>query len=284
MMRVARIRDDVHETYGLVQDGRVATAEDISRRTGVPLPLSIKSFLFEGWADEISADEISYRSAISDFEILAPIPTPPKIVCLAFNYGDHAAEQDVLSPPDPVIVIKPRTALAGAHSAIRHPAFVKKLDYEIELALVIGRNCKNVPADEAMGCVAGYMILNDVTARDIQFKDGQFGRSKGMDTFAPCGPWITTADEIADPHNLRLVTRINGVVRQDSTTANMSIRIPGIISGLSRAMTLERGDIISTGTPAGVAHNSDWDYLKGGDTVEMQIQGLGSISNTVEMI
>lgn len=280
-MRVARLRGDAGETYGLVRGGRVATAGDIARQTGVPLPPSVKSFLFEGWAGEVGGMQVGYGHDLGEFELLAPIAAPPKIICLAFNYSEHAAEQGTESPGDPVMVIKPRTALTGPHSAIRRPPFVEQLDYEVELALVIGRDCRGVPEEEAMECVAGYMILNDVTAREIQFGDGQYGRAKGMDTFAPCGPWITTADEVPDPQGLRLVTRVNGRIRQDSSTANMRIKIPGIIAGLSRGMTLERGDIIATGTPAGVAMKSDFGFLEDGDRIDMEIEGLGSISNVV---
>jgi 2-keto-4-pentenoate hydratase/2-oxohepta-3-ene-1,7-dioic acid hydratase in catechol pathway len=136
-----------------------------------------------------------------------------------------------------------------------------------------------------MDKIFGYMVFNDVSARDIQAQDKQFGRAKGFDTFAPCGPWITTADEIADPQNLRLRTKVNGVLRQDSTTSQMFIKIPSIISKLSKVMTLERGDVISTGTPAGVMLNKpDAVFLKDGDKIEMEIEGLGKLENTVRFV
>ena len=161
---------------------------------------------------------------------------------------------------------------------------MSKLDYEIELALIIGNECKNVTDQEAKDAVFGYMILNDVSARDIQAKDKQFTRAKGFDTFAPCGPWITTADEIADPQNLKMVTKVNGVVRQNSSTSNMFLKIPTIVSMLSKVMSLEKGDIISTGTPAGVMLNKpDAIYLKDGDKIEMEIEGLGRLENTVKL-
>jgi 2-keto-4-pentenoate hydratase/2-oxohepta-3-ene-1,7-dioic acid hydratase in catechol pathway len=136
-----------------------------------------------------------------------------------------------------------------------------------------------------MDKIFGYMVFNDVSARDIQAQDKQFGRAKGFDTFAPCGPWITTADEIPDPQNLRLKTKVNGVLRQDSTTSQMFIKIPSIISKLSKVMTLERGDVISTGTPAGVMLNKpDAIFLKDGDKIEMEIENLGRLENTVRFI
>ena len=138
---------------------------------------------------------------------------------------------------------------------------------------------------DAMDAIFGYMILNDVSARDIQAQDGQFGRAKGFDTFAPCGPWITTTDEITDPQNLKLTTKINGQLRQNSSTSNMFIKIPSIISKLSQVMTLEKGDIISTGTPAGVMLNKpDAVFLRDGDKIEMEIEGLGKIENTIRFI
>ena len=279
--------DGQRETYGLVRDGKIATKDEITYKTGVPLPLSIKEFLFDGWLEEIkdSAEDLIYESSLDHFEILAPIPTPPKILCLAYNYRDHAQEQGLTPPADPSVVIKPRTALRGTNSEILCPNFVKNLDYEIELALVIGKDCKNVSEEDAMGVIFGYMILNDVSARDIQFQDKQFTRAKGMDTFAPCGPWITTSDEIADPHNLNLLTKVNGEIRQNSNSRQMCIKIPQIISKLSRSMTLEKGDIISTGTPAGVAlNNSRFGYLRDGDTIDMEIDVLGSLHNTVRFV
>jgi 2-keto-4-pentenoate hydratase/2-oxohepta-3-ene-1,7-dioic acid hydratase in catechol pathway len=191
-----------------------------------------------------------------------------------------------LIPPDePVIIIKPKTTLTGTTSDIICPSFVSKLDYEVELAVIIGKDCKNITEQESKNAVFGYMILNDASSRDVQAKDKQFTRAKGFDTFAPCGPWITTADEILDPHNLRMVTRVNGIVRQDSSTSNMFLKIPTIISMLSKAMTLEKGDIISTGTPAGVMLNRpDAVYLKNGDKIEMEIEGLGKLENTVKFV
>ena len=162
---------------------------------------------------------------------------------------------------------------------------VKDLDYEVEMAVIIGKECKNISEDDAYDAVFGYMILNDISARDIQFKDKQFTRAKSFDTFAPCGPWITTKDEIDDPHNLRLLTKINGDTRQNSSTKNMHLKIPQIISRLSKVMTLEAGDIISTGTPEGVAlGNPDFPFLKDGDLIEMEVEGLGAIKNTVKFV
>lgn len=286
-MKIARLTDGKNETYGFVKENKVATKDEIVYLTGVPLPHTVKDFLFDGWFDEIKdkIEELPYNEDISKFKLLPPIQNPNKIICLAFNYIDHAKEQGLQAPEDPAIVIKPRTALNSTNSEIICPDFVTQLDYEVELALIIGKNCKNVSIDEASKSVFGYMILNDVSARDIQAKDKQFTRGKSFDSFAPCGPWITTSDEIQDVQNLRLTTKINGELRQNSSTKNMFIKVPEIISKISKVMTLEKGDIISTGTPAGVMLNKpDAVFLKDGDKVEMEIEGLGILENTIKFV
>jgi 2-keto-4-pentenoate hydratase/2-oxohepta-3-ene-1,7-dioic acid hydratase in catechol pathway len=286
-MKIGRFLINNKETYGFVKGDKIATKEEIITKTGIPIPIGIREFLFDGWYDEVISQkpDLEYAVKLSDAKILAPIPNPPKTICLAFNYIDHAKEQNLEPPVDPAIVLIPRTTLNGTNSEIVCPNFVKQLDYEVELALIIGENCKNVDEKDAMKTIFGYMILNDVSARDVQAQDKQFGRAKGFDTFAPCGPWITTSDEIADPQNLKLTTKINGQTRQDSSTSNMFIKIPSIIAKLSRVMTLEKGDIISTGTPAGVMLNKpNAVFLQDGDKIEMEIQSLGKIENTVRFV
>ena len=286
-MKIARLVRDGNETYGLVRDGNVATKDSIIMQTGVPLPFNIMDFLFEGWYDEIK-DKISptvFQDKLEMFSLLDPLPNPSKIICLTFNYPKHAKEQNYESTKEPVIFIKPRTTLCGTGSDIMCPNFVKQLDYEIELAVIIGKTCKNIDENSAKNHVFGYMVFNDVSARDIQMQDKQFTRGKSFDTFAPCGPWITTVDEITDVNNLQMTTRINGHVRQNSSTSNMFINIPSIVSKLSKVMTLEKGDIITTGTPEGVAlNNPDTPFLKNGDKIDMEIEKLGKIQNTVKFV
>ena len=286
-MKIARLVRDGNETYGLIRDGNVATKDNMVNQTGVPLPFSIMDFLFEGWYDEIK-DKISstsFQNKLREFSILNPLPNPSKIICLTFNYPKHAKEQNYESTKDPVIFIKPRTTLCGTDSEIKCPNFVKQLDYEIELAVIIGKTCKNIDEISAKNYVFGYMVFNDVSARDIQMQDKQFTRGKSFDTFAPCGPWITTLDEITDVGNLQMTTRINGQVRQNSSTNNMFINISSIVSKLSKVMTLEKGDIIATGTPEGVAlNNPDTPFLKDGDKIDMEIEKLGKIQNTVKFV
>lgn len=286
-MKVARIRDSkVKETYSIISDDgkSIVTRSEIQQQTGIPVPSNIKDFMFKGWLDEVRQQKgrLKYEHKIGDVELLVPIPNPPKIICLAFNYYDHAREAGLTPSDEPVIFMKPRTALNEPFRNVICPSFVTRLDYEAELAVVIGRETKKVPEDKALDSVFGYMILHDVSARDIQFKDKQFTRGKGIDTFAPCGPWITTRDEVADPQSLQIMTKVNGEVRQNSSSSNMVIPVRRIISALSVTMTLEPGDIISTGTPAGVAMSmKEPRYLKHGDMVEITIEKLGIIKNRI---
>ena len=286
-MKIARIKDILAgETYAILSNdaGKLITRSEIQEQTGIPLPPTVKDFLFNDWTNEVMAyqKDLEYDTSLDAVELLAPLPNPPTIICLAFNYYDHAKDAGLMPSDEPVIFIKPRTTLNSPYSDIICPPFVKRLDYEAEIAVVIGKRTKAVSEEEALNSVFGYMIMHDVSARDIQFKDKQFTRGKGIDTFAPCGPWITTKDEISDPQNLAITTRVNDEVRQNSSSLNMVIPIKRIISSLSSVMTIEAGDIISTGTPAGVAMSmADPKYLKDGDIVEIAIEKLGKIRNRV---
>lgn len=286
-MKVARIKDTkMGDTYAIVSDDgtKLITRSEIQEQTSIPIPPSIKEFMFKDWLSEVKVyqNNLTYSHKIDDVELLAPLPNPPKIICLAFNYYDHARDAGLTPSDEPVIFMKPRTTLNSPYSSIICPLSVKRLDYEAEIAAIIGKNIKNIPEDQALDSIFGYMILHDVSARDIQFKDKQFTRGKSIDTFAPCGPWITTKDEIDDPQNLGIITRVNGEIRQNSSSINMVIPIKKIISTLSTIMTMEAGDIISTGTPAGVAMSmKDPKYLKDGDIVEITIEKLGMIRNRV---
>lgn len=286
-MKIARIKDVyAGETYAILSNDadKLITRSEIQEQTGIPLPPTVKDFMFNDWTNEVMAyqKDLEYDTSLESVELLAPLPNPPTIICLAFNYYDHAKDAGLMPSDEPVIFIKPRTTLNSPYSDIICPPFVKRLDYEAEIAVVIGKRTKAVSEEEALNSVFGYMIMHDVSARDIQFKDKQFTRGKGIDTFAPCGPWITTKDEISDPQNLAITTRVNDEVRQNSSSLNMVIPIKRIISSLSSVMTIEAGDIISTGTPAGVAMSmADPKYLKNGDIVEIAIEKLGKIRNRV---
>ena len=286
-MKIARIKDILAgETYAILSNdaGKLITRSEIQEQTGIPLPPTVKDFMFNDWTNEVMAyqKDLEYDTSLDAVELLAPLPNPPTIICLAFNYYDHAKDAGLMPSDEPVIFIKPRTTLNSPYSDIICPPFVKRLDYEAEIAVIIGKRTKAVSEEEALDSVFGYMIMHDVSARDIQFKDKQFTRGKGIDTFAPCGPWITTKEEISDPQNLAIITRVNDEVRQNSSSLNMVIPIKRIISSLSSVMTIEAGDIISTGTPAGVAMSmADPKYLKDGDIVEIAIEKLGKIRNRV---
>jgi 2-keto-4-pentenoate hydratase/2-oxohepta-3-ene-1,7-dioic acid hydratase in catechol pathway len=286
-MKIGRIKiEEVGETYGIISPvGKsIITKLDFQEQTGVPIPQTIKEFIVRGWIDEVKKylNDLNFSNKINNADLLAPIPDPSKIICLAFNYYDHARDAGLTPSNEPVIFIKPRTTLNHPFNDVVCPYFVERLDYEAELAVIIGKNTKDIEPENASDCIFGYTILNDVSARDIQFKDKQFTRGKSIDTFAPCGPWITTKDEIDDPQNLQIVTKVNGEIRQNSSSSKMVISIEKIISSLSKVMTLEAGDIISTGTPAGVAMSmKEPKYLKSGDVVEITIENLGTIRNRI---
>jgi len=290
-LRIARFKAEEREFYGIVDD-RMLSITTISPFTKCSAPQTIEELISlgpESWnnvkealeyQEEIRKDAI-YK--LADVELLAPIVNPPKIICVGLNYHDHAAEQDAEIPEEPIIFMKPRTAITGPNKPIIKPEFVKKLDYEAELAVVIGKKGKDIPVEEAKQYVFGYTILNDVSARDIQFKDRQWTRGKSFDTFAPMGPYITTANQIGNPNNLKIRTWVNGELRQDSSTKNMVFNVYEIIHHVSRVMTLELGDIIATGTPGGVGvfMKPEPKFLKPNDTLIIEIEAIGKLENFV---
>jgi 2,4-diketo-3-deoxy-L-fuconate hydrolase len=207
-----------------------------------------------------------------------PIARPSKIVCIGLNYRDHAAETGAEIPKEPVIFFKATTALCGPDDSVVIPRGASKLDWEVELAVVIGSRARYATREEAAGLVAGYALHNDYSERTFQLeRGGQWSKGKSSDTFAPLGPFLATRDEIADAHRLPMWLEVNGTVRQKSTTANMIFDVPALVSYLSEFMTLLPGDVISTGTPAGVGLGIKPEpvYLKPGDVVELGIEGLG---------
>lgn len=214
----------------------------------------------------------------------SPIARPSKIVCIGLNYIDHARETKATPPPEPVIFMKSTTALAGPNDDIVIPRDSKKTDWEVELALVIGKKASYVEEKDALKYVAGYCLHNDVSEREFQIeRSGTWDKGKGCDTFAPIGPWLATTDEIADPHKLRLWLTLNGKKMQDGNTANFIFNIPFLVSYTSRFMTLLPGDVISTGTPAGVGLGMNPNvYLKPGDVVELGIDNLGQARQNVK--
>ncbi len=211
-----------------------------------------------------------------------PVPDPDKILCIGVNYRDHAGEAGMTLPVAPIVFAKFRNSLVGPRGLIVLPAASDRVDYEGEMAVVIGRTCRGVLPHEALGCVAGAFPLNDVSARDLQLQVSQWTTGKAIDTFAPCGPELVTLDEVDDLGNLTLTTRLNGSVVQQASTASMIFGVPELVSFLSQTMTLVPGDIIATGTPSGVGFaRTPPLFLRDGDTVEVELGGLGVLSNPV---
>ncbi len=287
-MRIVSYSSGEGRDYGfLVPGNKLIPRYFVESVINLTLPKDVKALLPDRELLEI-IDSVVGKIPIEAFSIESlhlepPIPNPGKIICLGLNYADHAEEAGLNPPEGLPIFMKPATSLAGPYDPIVKPKHVQQLDYEVELAVVIASRCKDVKPSEAYENVFGYMILNDVSARDIQFKDGQWTRGKILDTFAPTGPALVSKDEIEDPHSLRMITKVNDEIRQNSTTSKMIKKIPEIISTLSQGMTLEPGDIIATGTPAGVGifQKPEPKLLKPGDLVEMWIEKIGSLRNII---
>jgi 2-keto-4-pentenoate hydratase/2-oxohepta-3-ene-1,7-dioic acid hydratase in catechol pathway len=197
---------------------------------------------------------------------------PSKIIGIGVNYRAHAVEMGKGLPEEPLMFLKPRSALIGNGEAIQRPSGYERVDYEGELGVVIGQRVRRISRERALDCVLGFTCINDVTVRDLQKKDGQWSRAKGFDTFCPLGPRIVAG---LDPSALRIVTRVNGVVKQDSSTSDLIFDVPALIAFCSAHMTLEYGDVISTGTPSGVGP------MAVGDKVEIEIEGIGVLANAV---
>ena len=219
---------------------------------------------------------------VDEVALLAPVPMPGKVICVGRNYAEHAAETGSAVPDRPQLFAKFANAIVGPRSNVILPTITAALDYEAELVAVIGRRASRVPEARALDAVFGYTCGNDISARDLQFDDTQWLRGKSLDTFAPIGPWITTADEIPDPQTLGICCMVNGAVRQDDTTANMVFSVARIIAFITEAITLEPGDVVFTGTPAGVGHGmTPPQYLAVGDTVRVEIDRIGALEHQI---
>jgi 2-keto-4-pentenoate hydratase/2-oxohepta-3-ene-1,7-dioic acid hydratase in catechol pathway len=230
-------------------------------------------------------------TALSTLRVLAPIPRPRKnVFCVGWNYLEHFEEgararpQQQEMPQHPTFFSKVPTAVTGPYDPVPlHAAVTEQLDWEVELGVIIGRGGRNIAESEAMKHVFGYTVVNDVSAREVQRRHGQqWFKGKSLDGSCPMGPWIVTADEVADPHALRVCCRVNGVTKQDASTRQMYFRIPRIIAELSAGLTLEPGDVISTGTPAGVGHaRTPPEFLAPGDLLETEVEGIGALRNRI---
>ncbi len=291
-MKTVRYRYKNKECYGVLNRQTVLCLPALAKRFKKQLPQRLEDFVVLGETATKTAENLLEKAKDSNIEstsvpisavtLLAPIAFPPKIICLGLNYFDHAAETNAAVPDEPVIFMKPHTTIIGSNEKIIKPRMVKELDYEGELAVVIGKQAKNVSVEDAKSVIFGYMVFNDVSARDYQFKDDQWTRGKSFDTFAPTGPCITTENQLKT-NDLAIHTWVNGELRQNGTTRNMVFNVSQIVHHLSRVMTLEPCDIIATGTPAGVGYAmKPKTYLRHGDVVRIEIEGIGVLENTVE--
>jgi 2-keto-4-pentenoate hydratase/2-oxohepta-3-ene-1,7-dioic acid hydratase in catechol pathway len=222
--------------------------------------------------DIFSTYTVTAATVASAEAVILPPCVPSKIIAVGLNYRSHAAEMNMALPDEPLLFLKPATAVIGHGDAIVYPAMAQRVDYEGELGVVIGKTCRHVAAAEAARYILGYTCFNDVTARDLQKKDGQFTRAKGFDTFAPVGPCIAT--DLA-PDNLAIATFLNGRQRQHGTTSDLIFPVYHLVAFISRIMTLLPGDLIATGTPSGIGP------MQAGDRIEVRIEGIGTLKNTV---
>lgn len=295
-MRVLTFTRGGDERAGLLIDNIVYDVETCCSFLSLPvLPPSLLAILEAGSVDALRSLDERLRSArrshtdlplscwagIGEVRILAPIPRPPKLICLGLNYRDHAEEQGAKLPEAPLVFAKATSAVIGTDHPIVIPRGAVKVDYEGELAFVVGKPLRRAGLDEAAEGIFGYCIMNDVTDREAQ-RERVWFRSKSADTFAPMGPWVVTADEIADPLDLKITTRVNYQVRQSSSTKNLIFTPAQILAFITKYITMEPGDVVSTGTPSGVGVFSKPPvFLKHGDVVEITIEGIGMLANPV---
>ncbi|MEY3281486.1 MAG: Fumarylacetoacetate hydrolase protein 2 [Pseudomonadota bacterium] len=266
---------------GAVVDTQVVDGLDDST-----LPTDMIAFLEQGEGAFAKMQRLIdtglHRLNLSDVKLLAPIPRPRKYLGIGLNYADHIDETNLEKPEYPVFFTKQSCCVVGPDANIILPKISEKMDYECELAFVIGKKCKHVSLEEAPNVIAGFMIANDVTMRDWQFRSPTWTLGKSFDTHGPLGPWLVTRDEIANPHNLNLKTWVDDELRQNSNTQHMIFNCYEMIAYLSQAMTLEVGDVITTGTPSGVGVKmKPRGYLKAGQVVKIEIDGLGTLRNFV---
>lgn len=228
--------------------------------------------VLDTWADVEGTGE---TFSLDDIEILPPTE-PSKVICVGLNYADHAKELGMEIPEEPIIFLKAPTAIIGHEAWIKYPATSTQVEYEAEVAVVIGKAGRDIKKEDAFDHILGYTCFNDVTARDLQRMDGQWTRAKSFDTFGPIGPWVVTTDEIGEPGNLDICLYHNGEKKQDSNTRNLIFNIPTLVEFISGIMTLKEGDIIATGTPPGIGE------MRRQDTVEVEIGGIGVLRNYVD--
>jgi 2-keto-4-pentenoate hydratase/2-oxohepta-3-ene-1,7-dioic acid hydratase in catechol pathway len=275
-MRLIRFGEKGSERPGIEIDGKVVDLREHFPR----IPDIGTAFFEQGWPDRLR--ELSARGRTMKTRIGAPIAAPSKIVCLGKNYAEHAKEGGFDRPGRPLLFSKAPNTINGPFDPILLPKSSRQIDWEAELAVVVGKRVKRVSRSEAASVIAGFCVGNDVSGRDAQFADSQWFRGKSFDTFAPLGPALVTPDEVGDWQNLRITAKVNGNVMQDGTTADMLFDVAAIIEDVSCDITLEAGDVILTGTPAGVGIFRDPPVLlKAGDVVECEVERVGKIRNEI---
>jgi 2-keto-4-pentenoate hydratase/2-oxohepta-3-ene-1,7-dioic acid hydratase in catechol pathway len=274
----------------LITDNSVDFVVDL-QQARIGLPRSMRALLraldgdFETLASLVHSVPAKFRIPFSRVALGPVVADPEKVLCIGLNYRDHAAETSLPVPEVPNVFAKYSNTLIGSGECIRLPDNTSQVDYEAELAFIVGRRAKNICAEDALDYVAGYAAFNDVSARDFQLRTSQWTLGKSFDTFAPLGPFLVTKEDIPDPHALRIRLSIGNEVLQDSNTANLVFRIPELLSHISSVMTLEPGDVVATGTPAGVGFTRKPPrYLQAGETVRVEIDGLGILENRVQSI
>jgi 2,4-didehydro-3-deoxy-L-rhamnonate hydrolase len=261
---------------GLWKDGKIVDLREIFPQ----IPDINETFFREGWLEKVAGVKKSGQKI--EARIASPIHRPSKIICLGKNYAEHAKEGGFENPEKPLIFCKTQNALSGPYDPIILPRSSDQVDWEVELAVIIGKQGKRINKTDAFEYIAGFTVMNDVSAREAQFSDSQWFRGKSFDSFAPAGPFIVTPDEIDDVNNLRLTAIVDGEIMQDGNTRDMIFDIPALIENISEDITLIPGDIISTGTPAGVGIFRDPPVvLKPGNVVECRIEKIGAIINKV---
>lgn len=281
-MKLVTYGNKGNERIGAVVGGAVV---DILSAEG-SLPRSILGVLEEDALEAVSRaveSGLGTQMALDSVTLMSPIPRPSKIVCVGLNYLDHATEQNMPLPEHPLLFSKATSSVIGPYDDVVLPAESDQVDYEVELAVVIGREATAVAEENAYDYIAGYTVANDVSARDIQFRQQQWHQGKSYDTFFPMGPWLVTKDEIADPNMLEVRLTLNGEVLQDSNTDNLIFNVPTLVSRISSIMTLFPGDVISTGTPAGVGvFREPKILLKPGDYMETYVAGIGTLKSHMQ--
>jgi 2-keto-4-pentenoate hydratase/2-oxohepta-3-ene-1,7-dioic acid hydratase in catechol pathway len=285
-VRLVTYRSEGRWRSGILEGDTVRDTAAVAEAAGVTADCTSNRMLLAAGSDAIRALARPAGGVealpLAGLELGPPITDPQKVVCLGLNYRDHAEETGMAAPPAPILFAKFANSLIGHGAPIVRPPVSDQIDYEAELAVVIGARCKDVGEADALRHVAGAMNFNDVSARDLQMQTGQWTAGKAIDTFGPCGPALVLWDEMGDLQALRVQCRVNGETLQDGTTADMIFPVAETIAFLSRLMTLEPGDIVSTGTPAGVGFTREPPVrLRGGDVVEVEIEGLGVLSNPV---